>query len=95
MMKLVNAEKGEKIYDIPDEQPPLHYPIDYVLRTWLEHKYYHTYPEAGGYNDQCLFLMADWGTLTMYHIRVENGVFTEIVLPDVSDAPSWLDMGRD
>lgn len=48
MKALVNAEKGEEIYDIPDEQPPLHYPLDYVLDTWLERKVHHIYPEAGG-----------------------------------------------
>lgn len=91
----MSAEKGEAIEETPDEQPPFHYPIDYVIRVWLEHKYYHNYPEPGGYNDQCPYLMADFHTLTMYHIRVDKNVFTEMMIPNTSDAPSWLDLAKD
>lgn len=93
MQLLITAEKGEGL--TPDEQEPLFYPLDYALDTWLEHKAHGAYPDSGSYGDQCPLLMRDWRTLTMYHIRVGRNVFTELVLSDTSNAPSWLDLAKD
>lgn len=95
MQVLVRAEAGEENNTVPDEQPTFHHEIDYVIRTWLERKMHHTYPEPGGYNDQDAQLVEDWHTMNMYHIRVEKGVFTEVALPGIDSAPNWMDMGRD
>lgn len=93
MKALVNAESGKELYDIPDEQPPLYYPLDLVLNTWLEHKMHHVLPESGGYMNQCPYLMRDWRTATMYHIRIEKGVFSAPLIPPA--APSWQNLMGD
>ncbi len=90
MRAYVAAEKGEENDDIPDEPERLHFEINYVIRTWLEHKLHHTYPELGGYNDQDPWLMEDWHTLNMFYARVSKGVFS--ALPLSSDAGDWLDL---
>jgi hypothetical protein len=81
MRVLVASDKNEELKDIPGEQPRFYHEVDYVMRTWLEHRLHHLYPEAGGYNDQDEYLMRDWHTLSMYYIRVYHGEFTAFVMP--------------
>lgn len=81
MRHLVAAEKHEETQDIPDNLPPLKCDVHYAIKTWLQHRLHHTYPRAGGYDDQDADLMDDWHTLSLYFIRVEKGVFTQIQMP--------------
>ncbi len=90
MRLFVAMEKGEEDDEIPETPPPFSHEADYVLRTWLEHKLHHLYPESGGYNDQDPYLMKDWHTVNLYYMRAEKGVFT--ALPVSADAGSWLDL---
>ncbi len=90
---LVKAEKGESAGETPGEQPTFHYPIDYVIRTWIEHKLHHIYPDAGGYNDQCKYLMEDWHTVNMYHIRVAKGELSAQIIDE--EAIPLQDLRRD
>lgn len=87
MRTLLLAEKGEDTQETPSEQPSFYHDVDYLVRTWLEHRLHHTYPDAGGYNDQCEWLMKDWHVLSMYYIRAEAGVFTAVQIPD--NAPDY------
>ena len=73
-------EEGEVV--IPPEPPPFKHGVDYVIRTWLEHKIHHTYPEPGGYNDQDEDLMDDWHTVNMYYSRLWHGVSVVMVMPE-------------
>lgn len=82
MKRLIAAEKGETDPYIPGTQPPIYHDVDYVMRTWLEHKIHHTYPEPGGYNDQCEWLMRDWHVVNMYNIRVEHGESSILAMPE-------------
>lgn len=93
MQVLVKAEKGEDNDSVPNEQPAFYHDIDYVIRTWLEHRVHHTYPDPGGYNDQDERLMDDWHTMTMYYIRIEKGVFS--APPKMEGAQQWGDLLRD
>lgn len=93
MRRLVAAEKGETDPYVPDEQPPFFHDIDYIVRTWLEHKIHHTYPEPGGYNEQCEWLMRDWHVVNMYNVRVEHGEFSAPPIPQ--NAPNWQSMVTD
>jgi hypothetical protein len=85
MRALLVAESGKESGDIPAEQPTFYHEVDYVVRTWLEHRLHHAYPDAGAYNDQCNWLMKDWHTLSMYYIRAEKGVFTALAMPTQAD----------
>lgn len=85
MEHLIAAEKGESLRDRLDEPPPLKCEVNYAIRTWLDHRRHGTYPRAGGYDDQDPDLMDDWHTLTLYHIRVENGVVVHVRMP--TDGP--------
>lgn len=66
--------------DLPEEllpePPPLNHELDYVIATWTQHKLHHTYPRAGGYDDQDEALMHDWHTLNLFYARVSNGQLT-------------------
>lgn len=74
MQRLIRAEKGQ-LGDVDLDDPmTFHYPIDYVIRTWLDHRKHGSYPETGGYNDQDPLLMQDWHTMNLYHARVEHGI---------------------
>lgn len=87
---MIRVEKGEdENDDVPDEPPPFQNEIDIVIRTWLEHKLHHTYPDVGGYLDQDSSLMDDWHIVNMYYSRVWHGVTQPVLIP--KDAPSWLD----
>lgn len=50
------AEMNLTSKDNEDEEaaafPGLHYPLDYMIDTWLDHRKYGKYPESGSYNDQ-------------------------------------------
>lgn len=86
MERLIAAEKGEPLKDDEgDSPPPLTHDANYAIRTWLDHRRHGTYPRAGGYDDQDPDLMDDWHTLTLYHIRVENGTVSYI--EQAVDAP--------
>jgi hypothetical protein len=95
MVQWVATEKGE---DDDDELLPeldaLHYNEDYVIRTWIEHKIHHTYPEPGGYNDQDPYLMSDWHTLNLCYVRVWAG---QLTVPEFLAQPGnrtlWTDSG--
>lgn len=82
MKQIIAMEKGEESKDIPDEPPPFRHEIDYVIRTWLEHKLHHTYPDIGGYNDQDSDLMDDWHIMNVYYARVSMDVFSESTVSD-------------
>lgn len=90
MRQLVAAEKGEDDPTIPDEPTYLKSDVHYAIKTWFEHRLYHTYPSAGGYNDQDADLMDDWHVLNMYHIRVDKGVFSIMQMPE--NAPDINDL---
>ncbi len=81
MQNLIAAEKGEDIKVNLDDPPKLNYEVNYVIRTWLDHRKHGTYPRLGGYDAQCPFLMEDWHTLNLYHTRVEHGVISLINMP--------------
>lgn len=87
MRSLLAAEKGEDKSDVPQEQSHFYHDVGYVIRTWLEHRLHHTYPEMGGYNDQDEYLMRDWHTLSLYYVRAEAGVFTAVQMP--TNAPHY------
>lgn len=95
-MKVVIAQdRGETLPDEPlPEPPPIQTPdLDYVIATWLQHKIHHTYPKAGGYDDQDELLMEDWHTLNLFYARVESGQLSALYIPQVhDDARSWSDM---
>lgn len=94
-MKVVIAqERGEAQSDEPlPEPPPIHHDLDYVIATWLQHKLHHTYPRAGGYDDQDELLMQDWHTMNLYYARVENGQLTTFDMSWIrTSARSWTDM---
>lgn len=81
MRGLIAVEKGESFKEELDEPPPLHHEVNYAIRTWLDHRAHGSYPNPGGYNKQDPLLMADFHTLTLYHIRVENGVVSHVQMP--------------
>lgn len=81
MRNLVRVEKNEQIDVNLSDPPKLHYEVNYVIRTWLDHRKHGTYPRAGGYDDQCPFLMEDWHTMNLYHTRVEHGIVTIVRVP--------------
>lgn len=93
MRALIAAEKGEETEDIPDLPSKLLNDVDYVVRTWFEHRLHHLYPAAGGYDDQDQTLMRDWGVLNLYYVRAEKGVFTAV--PPSANAGDWLDLMGD
>lgn len=72
MAQLVASERGEKAHELPDEPLRLHYPADYVIATWLEHRLHGTLPRAGGYDDQCALLMLDWHALNLRYAAVAS-----------------------
>lgn len=83
MIDLVSIDKLEdKEREVPPTPGALYYEAEYVIRTWLEHRLHHTYPESGGYNDQCEFLMRDWHAMNVYYSRVYAGHHGESLVPD-------------
>jgi hypothetical protein len=74
MMQVVRAEKGEESDKLPAVPDGLNLDVDYVIETWLQHRTHHTYPRAGGYDDQDALLMEDWKKINLWHIRVSRGV---------------------
>jgi hypothetical protein len=59
--------------DEGDELPPLalHWPFDYVLTTWLDHKRHGIYPAPGGYDSQDAQLVKeDWPQITVRYNRI-------------------------
>ena len=86
MERLIAAEKGEPLKDDNlDDPQPLHHEVNYVIRTWLDHRKHGTYPRPGGYDEQDPDLMEDWHTLTLICVRVENGITSYIDFP--AEAP--------
>lgn len=81
MDDVVRMDKGEQLEYTSSTPAKLFYDIDYVAQTWLEHKLHHLYPEAGGYNDQCPYLMKDWHTFNLYYSRVAHGDLNAPPLP--------------
>jgi hypothetical protein len=92
MRNLIAAEKGE-VEEIPDEPPALHHDAHYAIRTWIERRLHHIYPEPGGLMDQDEELMADWDTLNIIYIRAGSGAFSAPPLPE--DAPDWQGLMKD
>jgi hypothetical protein len=90
MARLIAAEKGEPYKDELETPPKLNHEVNYAIRTWLDHRKHGIYPRAGGYDDQDPDLMADWHTLNLYHIRVENGVYSHIRMPATAPDVSTL-----
>lgn len=83
-------DKGEEIeYESIDPSKFFH-EIDYVIRTWMEHRIHHTYPELGGYNDQDDHLMRDWHTMNIYYNRVAHNDLSAPLMP--TNAGSWEDL---
>lgn len=73
---MVDAEEGRDSDTALPEPDILKHEADYVIRTWMEHKIHHTYPQPGGYDDQDEYLMRDWHTMNLYYSRVRAGIFT-------------------
>lgn len=92
MRNVVSMEKAEESEVVPDPPSNLHYDVDYVIRTWFEHKLHHTYPEAGGYNDQDEYLMQDWHVMNVYYARVWKGEFVASYMPMPTTGEDWLSM---
>lgn len=57
--------KNDDEDDELEDEVHLHYPLDYALETWQEHRLHHTYPAPGGYDDQDAFLMKDWHVINL------------------------------
>lgn len=94
MSDLVSIDKMEETErEIPPLPPELFHDADYAIRTWLEHRLHHTYPDIGGYNDQCAYLMRDWHSLNIYYLRVYRGEFGAQNIPD--DAVPLASVMRD
>lgn len=93
MRRVIAADKGEDNDEIPNEPPFIFEDVDYVIRTWLEHRIHHTYPELGGYNDQDEWLMRDWHVMNVYYSRVAAGVFSAMPLP--KQAQDWQTLMKD
>lgn len=89
----VRIEKGEEIEYEELHADDFYHEIDYVIRTWLEHKYHHTYPESGSYNDQDAYLMKDWHTMNVYYSRVSHGDFAAPLMPKQAD--NWQTLMKD
>jgi hypothetical protein len=82
MRRVIAAEKGEELEGDLAEPYKLFHEVTYAVHTWFDHRKHGGYPEMGGYNSQCPFLMADWSTLSLYHSRVEHGIFNSLYTPD-------------
>lgn len=96
MAQWVATEKGdEDENDLLPELPPLETEDEqYVIRTWIEHRLHHTYPEPGGYNDQDPYLMEDWHTLNLCYARVCAGQFmVPAFFHREGDRPTWTQSG--
>lgn len=81
MQQLIRSEDGKTSDDVPNAPPPFHYPVWYVIDTWLERRLHRIYPNEGGYNNQDAFLMDDWRTLNLYYLRVKAGVVSILHMP--------------
>lgn len=95
MMMLVDAEKGNEEGEIPTPPGDLHHDMDYVLETWMQHKLHHTYPCAGGYDDQDELLMQDWLALNVWYIRANRGAVSYDPNNPLPEFPSVLDLMHD
>lgn len=62
--------------DEPLDEPRLRYPLDYVIETWMEHRFHHRYPAPGGYDDQDDLLMRDWSTLNR-RVNYFMGIYSD------------------
>lgn len=85
MAALVAAERGE-VSEADDAPLALHYPADYALATWLEHRLHGTLPRAGGYDDQCALLMRDW-----HELNVRYALAQRTPQLRAGSAVEWLD----
>lgn len=94
--RLAQSERGKKQpdEDIPDNPVYLHYPLEYVLRTWLDHRASGTYPEAGGYNQQDAQLMDDWAALNERYFEINLDLDAREAMHDDTpeDAPYWRNL---
>lgn len=81
---------------MPEIEIALHYPLDYVTRTWYEHRNRGTYPRAGGYDDQDAQLMDDWHVFDMRLMykrgELEEQTRTDPDYPDPSEALDWSEL---
>lgn len=102
---MIHAEHGEYTPDPADEWDDLaglYYPLDYVLRTWNEHRQYHVLPDAGGWNDQDWRLVEhDWPLVTMRYNRLHDQLYppenptgrrTTTDLPPVRNPRTMMDL---
>jgi hypothetical protein len=85
MKRLIAADKGEEDDDEDLSTLPFKCDVHYAIKTWLEHRIHHTYPRAGGYDDQDADLMDDWFMLNVYHVRVSKNIISQFAMP--TDAP--------
>ena len=73
---MVRFEDDPKHEDIDDDDFGLHYPMAYVIKTWMAYRNWGILPSAGGYDDQDEMLMQDWQTLTIrYHLAKQRYAF--------------------
>lgn len=94
---LILAERGKAAPDdVPETEFGLHYPLDYVTRTWYKHRVYGIYPRTGGYDDQDAQLMDDWHMMDMRHLYKaaeydeQHGKSSDALdYPDPSGALDW------
>lgn len=87
MQRLISAEKGEAVSEVPDAPPPFHHDIDHVIHTWLERRLHRIYPEEGGLLNQDAELMSDWSSLDILYVRTEKGATSSFSVPD--NAQNW------
>lgn len=61
------------------EFPGLHYPLEYMIDTWLDHRRHGKYPDTGSYNDQDPLWLQDMRLMTarfnqwVRHLQKEGG----------------------
>lgn len=82
MRHLIALEKGEDPATLTPPSP-FHHDTGFVISTWMQHKIHHTYPRAGGYEDQDELLMEDWQTMNLYYMRAQAGIYTPVITPDM------------
>lgn len=95
---LIAAEHGEKTPDEDENEFAfgLHYPAQYVIRTWYEHRKNGLYPKGGGYDDQDAQLMDDWHMMDMRLLlrsrEYDASKQDDPQYPDPSNAKNWTEL---
>jgi len=91
---VLTADKGEDDEGENGEPPNfgLHFPLDYVINTWLAYRNHGILPEPGAFNDQDpLLVQEDWGKLNARYSYLARGMKTldDVFLP--KSGKDWAD----